>query len=241
MRACHRARPVRQRLMGRLRCFAAPLHASTQFSAAAHDVDGSARRAAANHRCRAIAASSPKRVCAMALATPGCRAGQRAGVAGTAQSVRWSIVSHMPACVTLHALSKRSATRAMCDSAAVFGQQPSIPAPAVPPGRCASARECTNPVLLPLMGAVQPLSSWRVLVPVTVSKCPGRAQERRGGRVGRAGSVRPSLPGSGAVGSALSISVPVLRIEGSRRPITWRRYLVSTPPKTANPLIHPAG
>lgn len=193
MRACHRARPVRQRLMGRLRCFAAPLHARTQFSAAAHDVDGSARQTAANHRCRAIAASSPKRARTMALATPGCRAGQRAGVAGTAQSIRWSIVSHMPACVTLHALSKRSAMRAMCHGTAVLGQQPSIPAPGVPPGRCASARECTKPVLSPLIDAVQPLSSWRVPVPVTVSKCPGRTHERRG-RVGRAGSVRPSLP-----------------------------------------------
>lgn len=193
MRACHLARPVRQRPMGRRRCFAAPLHASMQLSAAAHDVDGSARRTAANHRCRVIAASSPKRACTMALATPGCRADQRAGVAGTAQSVRWSIVSHMPACVTLHALSKRSAMRAMCHSTAVLGQQPSIPAPAVPPGRCASARECTNPVLSPLIGAVQPLSSWCVLVLVTVSKCPGRAQERRG-RVGRAESVRPNLP-----------------------------------------------
>lgn len=240
MRACHRARPVRQRLMGRLRCFAAPLHARTQFSAAAHDVDGSARRAAANHRCRAIAASSAKRACAMALATPGCRAGQRAGLVGTAQSVRWSVVSHMPACVTLHALSKRSAMRAMCHGSAVLDQQPSIPAPAVPPGRCASARECTNPVAATI--------DWRGTAAVVMARagagaglevprsCAGAPGARRPRWVG---SAKP--PGSGAVGSALSISVPVLRIEGSRRPITWRRYLVSTPPRTANPLIHPAG
>ncbi|WP_228324343.1 hypothetical protein [Xanthomonas dyei] len=54
-----------------------------------------------------------------------------------------------------------------------------------------------TPSLSPLIGAVQPLSSSRVLAAVMVSKYPGRAQERQGRRPRWAGSAKP--PGSGAL------------------------------------------